>query len=162
MQSKTLKVKEEYGKIVIKKKLEAYQIVVLLITVALVIVAGALIGTEATKKAQISETLAMVLVAVLLVGCISKFTHFFIGKITVDPLNRILYVKKLSEKQVDFSKINEITTENSRGRKGTVICHLVISTIDEEDIFLRMTSEKQAKEVIELLNNYVKTVKEEI
>ena len=84
------------------------------------------------------------------------------GKITVDPLNRVLYVKKFSEEQASFNQIQEITLETSRGRRGAIISHLVISLTDSKDIFMRMTSEKQVKEVIELLNNYVKTAKEEI
>lgn len=162
MEYKTLKVKETDGRIIIKKKLEGYQIIVLLITFALVILAGAIVIMQAMENPKVSETFATVLVIVLLVACAGKMSHFFIGKITVDPLNRVLYVKKFSEEQAYFNQIQEITLETSRGRRGAIISHLVISLTDSKDIFMRMTSEKQVKEVIELLNNYVKTAKEEI
>ena len=162
MEYKTLKVKESNGRIIIKKKLEAYQIIVLLITFVLVALAGAIVIAQAMDNPKASETVATVLVIILLVACIGKLSHFFIGKITVDPLNRILYVKKISEEQASFNQIQEITLETSRGRRGAIISHLVISITDNKDIYMRMTNEKKSKEAIKLLNDYVKTVKEEI
>ena len=162
MEYKTLKVRETDGRIIIKKKLEGYQIIVLLITFALVILAGAIVIMQAMENPKVNKTFATVLVIVLLVACVGKMSHFFMGRITVDPLNRVLYVKKFSEEQASFNQIQEITLETSRGRRGAIISHLVISLTDSKDIFMRMTSEKQVKEVIELLNNYVKTAKEEI
>ena len=70
MEYKTLKVKEKDGRIIIKKKLEGYQIIVLLITFVLVALAGAIVIMQAMENPKVNKTFATVLVIVLLVACI--------------------------------------------------------------------------------------------